>query len=137
MRLTPTTIHTLALPQDKDDKVYFDESLPCFGLRLRRTGGKTWMVQWAAAGKTRRIVLGPLAVLDPSTAREEARRILAAVHLGRDPALERAQNKVSAAETFEACAKLYLERRRRDVKLRPASYREIEWHIVRNFETTA
>jgi integrase len=132
MKLTAQTIRSLALPQDKDDKVFFDETLPGFGLRLRRTGGKTWLVQWGAAGKTRRYVIGPLAVFDPNTAREEARKILSAVHLGRDPVQEKAQNKASAAETFESCVKLYLQRRRNDAVLKPTTLREIERHLTRN-----
>jgi integrase len=134
MKLTASTIRTLTLPADKDDKIFFDADLPGFGLRFRRSGAKTWMVQYAIAGQTRRYVLAPLAVLDPGKARESAKDILAAVRLGRDPAREKTQNKASAGETFGACMRLYLERRRNDRKLRPSSYREIERHLDLNLK---
>ena len=87
-RLTATTIRTLVLPPGKADHVFFDSDLPGFGLRMRATGAKTWMVQYAIAGKTRRMVLGSPAVLDPGKAREAAKDLLATVRLGRDPAAE-------------------------------------------------
>ena len=48
----------LSLPKGETDKVFFDDDLPGFGLRVRATGAKTWMVQYAIAGRTRRMVLG-------------------------------------------------------------------------------
>jgi len=125
VRLTISTIRELSLAPGEDDKVFFDSALPCFGLRLRASGAKSWIVQYAIAGKSRRITLGSTAIFDPEQARKEARNILAAVRLGRDPALEKAQNKASAGETFGACSQLYLERRRNDGKLRPSSYGEM------------
>jgi hypothetical protein len=66
-----------------DDKIYFDDALACFGIRLRRTGGKTWLVQYAIAGRTRRVVIGPLAVFDISRARE---RLVRCRRIARAPA---------------------------------------------------
>jgi integrase len=132
MKFTAASVRALTLPEGTDDKIYFDDDLACFGIRLRRTGGKTWLVQYAIAGRTRRVVIGPLAVFDISRAREEARKILAAVKLGRDPALEKEQAKVAASETVGACLKLYLEHRRKDRNLQQSSYGEIERHLDRN-----
>jgi integrase len=134
MRLTAATIHTITLPEGIDDKIFFDDDLPGFGLRLRRAGKKTWAVQYAIAGRTRRMSLGSLAVLDLAKARRTAKDILAAVRLGRDPAHEKEQSKIAAGETFAACLKLYLERRRNDPKLRRSSYGEIERHLDRNLK---
>jgi integrase len=135
MRLTAATIRTLTLPEGCDDKIYFDDSLAGFGLRLRATGAKTWLAQYAIAGRTRRVKIGPLELFDPGAAREEAKEILAAVHLGRDPALERERAKAAAAETVGACLKLYLGRRRNDPKLRQSSYGEMERHLDRNLKS--
>jgi integrase len=129
MKLTATTVRSLTLPEGKDDAIFFDDTLPCFGLRLRRGGGRTWLVQVAIAGRTRRIKIGPLSVFDPGQAREEAKKILAEVHLGRDPVREKEQSKAALRNTFGACSEIYLERRRADPKLRPNSYREIERHF--------
>ena len=112
MRLTATTIRALALPRGKVDHVYFDADLPGFGLRVRATGSKTWMVQYAIAGKTRRMAIGSPAMLDPGKARETAKDLLAQVRLGRDPASEKAATRARAAETFGGLLPRFLERQR-------------------------
>jgi integrase len=134
MKLTAATIGKLVLPEGCADKIFFDSTLAGFGLRLRAGGKRTWLAQYAFAGRTRRVTIGPIERFDPSRAREEARKILAARSLGHDPALEREQAKTAAGETVGACLKLYLERRRNDPKLRQSSYGEIERHLDRNLK---
>ena len=41
MKLTASAISRLALPPGIDDKIYFDEDLPGFGVRLRRSGDRS------------------------------------------------------------------------------------------------
>jgi len=67
-----------------------------------------------------------------AAAREQAEKYHAQVKLGGDPQQEKADIKTRSDETFEACMKLYLERRRTDGKLRASSYGEIERHLVKN-----
>jgi hypothetical protein len=62
-KLTAANIRALKLPPGVTDKVYFDEDLPGFGLRVRASGVHTWMIQYAIARRTRRVVLG----LEPAT----------------------------------------------------------------------
>jgi integrase len=127
MRLTATAIRALILPPGKADHVFFDADLPGFGLRVRATGARTWMVQYAVAGKTRRMVLGPVAVLDPGKARQAAKDLLATVRLGRDPVDEKAVARAKAAETFGALLPRFLERQR--ARLKPRSFEETERHL--------
>jgi integrase len=138
MKLTVANIHSLTPPARKDgkpgDKIFFDSELAGFGLRVRDGGSKTWLVQYAVAGKTRRLVLGPTSLLDPSKARTAAKDILAKVRLGQDPVAEKAEKRARTGETFEACLKIYLERRRNEGRLRASSYREIERHLIRNLK---
>jgi integrase len=128
MRLTATAIRSLTLPRGKVDHVFFDADLPGFGLRVRATGAKTWMVQYAVGGRTRRMVIGSPAVLDPGKARETARDLLAQVRLGRDPANEKAAARVRAADTFGAILPRFLERQQ--ARLKPRSYQEVERHLL-------
>jgi Arm DNA-binding domain len=102
MRLTASTIRSLTLPPGEVDRVFFDDDMPGLGLRLRVGGAKTWLLQYAVAGKTRRMTLGSIAVLDPGKARETAKDLLAQVRLGRDPAHEKVSARLKAAETFGA-----------------------------------
>ena len=102
MKLTAATIARLALPDGIDDKIYFDDDLPGFGLRLRRSGDRWYWVQYAIAGKTSKLRLGSFAELDIGKARSSAKDVLARVRLGGDPASEKSHARVRASETFGA-----------------------------------
>jgi integrase len=128
MKLTPTSIQSLTLPRGVHDKVFFDAGLPGFGLRVRATGAKTWLVQYAIAGRTRRIALGSTAVLDLGKARAAAKDLLAQVRLGRDPVAEKANARARAAETFDAILPRFLQHQR--ARLKPRSYQELERHLL-------
>src|SRR6516225_5112478 len=67
------------------DKVYFDDELPGYGLRVRGSGVHSHMVQYARAGVTRRMVIGKLGSIDPGKAYVRGRELMAQVRLGRDP----------------------------------------------------
>src|SRR5215469_16802544 len=108
MKLTAANISTLQLPPGIIDRVYFDDDLPGFGLRVRASGVHSWMVQYAIAGRTRRVVLGLLTALDPGKARATAQTLLAKVRLGEDPAAEKHRVKVAAGETFGALLPRFL-----------------------------
>jgi integrase len=134
MRLTAAVIRTLTPPPGKTDFVHFDEDLPGFGLRVRATGAKTWMIQYAIGGRTRRMVLGPVALLDPGKARSTARDLLAQVRLGRDPAKEKFDARAtSSSETFGLLLPRFLARQKE--RLKPRSYDETKRHLVMHCRT--
>jgi integrase len=127
MRLTAQTVRTIVLPPGVTDKVFFDSDLPGFGLRVRATGAKTWMIQYAIAGRTRRMTLGSTSVLDPGKARETAKDLLAKVRLGGDPAGEKVETRARAGETVGALMPRFLERQR--ARLKPRSWQEVNRHL--------
>jgi integrase len=128
MRLTATAIRSLSLPPGKPDRTFFDADLPGFGLRLRLGGSQVWLIQYAIHGKTRRMVLGSPATLDPGKARDQAKDLLARVRLGEDPAREKHKARVRASETFGALLPRYLSHQRS--RLKPRSYVENERHLL-------
>src|SRR5262249_61433534 len=85
MRLTAAAIKTLALPKGVTDKIFFDDELPRFGVRVRAGGSRTWIVQYAIGGRERKLPLGRVTALDPAKARSLAKDVLARVRLGGDP----------------------------------------------------
>jgi integrase len=134
MKLTVKSTEALKLAPGERDRIVFDETIPGWGLRLRKSGRRYWVLQYAVPSKgkhkTRRITFGTYPAMDVPTARQRAVEFHAKVKLGGDPQRDKADSKTG--ETFERCMRLYLERRRRDPKLRASSYREIERHLVRN-----
>ena len=130
MKLTPAAIRTLKLPPGVTDRVFFDGDLPGFGLRVRASGVHTWMIQYAIARRTRRVVLGLLSALDASRARALAQTMLAKIRLGGDPAGEKDQAKAAAAETFGALLPRFLKYQ--SARLRPRSYVETERYLTVN-----
>jgi integrase len=130
MRLNAMTIRGIKLPPGVIDKVFFDEDLPGFGLRVRASGVHSWMVQYSIAGRTRRIVLGLLTTLSPSKARATAQGLLAKVRLGGDPAAEKNLAKARAGETFGALLPRFLKHQ--STRLKPRSYTETKRHLEVN-----
>ena len=129
MKLTSSVISRLTLPPGLDDKIFFDEDLPGFGLRLRRSGDRSWWVQYAISGRTRKLRLGSVAELDVSKARSTAKTALAQVRLGGDPASTKADARVRAGETFGALLKPFLHHQQ--TRLKPRSLKESERHLFK------
>jgi integrase len=131
MRLTTTTIRTLALPVGVRDKIFFDEDLPRFGVRLRTGGSARWVVQYAVGRKEKRIILGPVSALDPNKARSIAKDLLARVRLGEDPLAQKHQAHTRAAETFGALLARYLPHKQAQLKTGSRSFKEVERHLTK------
>jgi integrase len=133
MRLTAAFIRTAEPPPGRADHVFFDDDLPGFGLRVRASGAKAWMVQYAIGGRTRRVTLGTPAVLDIAKARGLAKDLLARVRIGQDPARDKVTARDKAAETFGALLPRHLERQR--AKMKPRSMQETERHLLVHAKT--
>ena len=67
------------------DAVYWDGELTGFGLRVRRSGRKSYVVQTRIAGKLCWFTIGPHGPLNPDQARARALEILACAKKGIDP----------------------------------------------------
>ena len=76
-------------PNSKGDVWAWDEKLKGFGLRVKPSGYKSYMVQYRADGRTRRVTIGAHGKLTAEQARKQARIILAEVDKGGNPAEER------------------------------------------------
>jgi integrase len=123
MKLTATAVAKLTLPKGVAERIYFDDDLSGFGLRLRKGGSRSFVVQYKIGSQHRRLNLGATALLDLSKARSNAKDILAQVRLGRDPQGEKAQARITASETSGKYLDDYLAWKQPQV--RPNSYREI------------
>jgi integrase len=76
---------------DVRGKEYFiwDDVLPGFGLRVFVSGKRSYLIQYRAAGRTRRYTIGLHGVWTPETARQQAKVQLGRVARGDNPSEER------------------------------------------------
>jgi integrase len=120
----------LELPAGKVDLIHFDDDLPGFGIRLR--GGdrvrRTWIAQYRAHGRTRRMKIGAAEKLTADEARKAARKILAKVELGQDPQGEKAAARLKEAHTLRSVVDGFLKAQ--ESKLRPESYRVTKLYLT-------
>lgn len=71
------------------DYIVWDEDLPGFGLRVFASGKRSYVVQYRAAGRSRRYTIGLHGVWTPETARREAKVLLGQVARGGNPSQAR------------------------------------------------
>lgn len=131
MKLTAKAIRSLKLPPDKSELIVFDDDLPGFGLRLRKAGSRTWIVQYKVGERHRRMTLGSVAMLSAEKARKAAADVLAKVRLGKDPAAEKEAARAAASNDFGALARDFLVWQR--TRLKPRSFVEVERYLLKSF----
>jgi integrase len=93
--------------------IFFDTDLKGFGLLVRPSGARSWIIEYrpGAGGRAvakRRLVLGSPQTLTPEQAREAARTMLARVAHGEDPAADRSRER--KAETVAELAQAFMSR---------------------------
>jgi integrase len=104
------------------DRFEWDPKLTGFGKRSR-DGRETWIIQYRLGHKQRRMTIGTCAKLTQAQAREQARKRLAQVELGQDPAADKRQSRTEAKNTLRSVVAQYLEARQGAV--RPRTYVEV------------
>ena len=120
MKLTQKAVTALALPAGKSDHIAWDDELPRFGFRLRRShdGAKvlrSWIVQYSKGVRSPRIKLGDAALLSAEQARAAAKKLLAQVALAEDPAASRRERRDKDALTMRALVDQYLAAKEADL----------------------
>ena len=112
MKLTGKTIDGLKLAPGQKEKIYYDEDIPGFGLRIREGGSRTLVLTYKIGKQNRRLNLGPAVPEAFPNIRKRAADLLARVRLGGDPSAEKKAAEDAAdrarAESFKAVADLYL-----------------------------
>lgn len=136
MRFTETIVSRIEPPDGKGEGVYFDDALPRFGVKVKRTTNgfsRHYIVQAKYAGKVRRYSLARCEELTLAKARENARDHFELLRKGIDPAAEKAREieKENAAITLKEAVDQYLEVVRR--RLRPSTISDVERYLLRTW----
>lgn len=100
-KLTKRTVDAAEI-REKDYFIWDDE-LPGFGLRVFASGKRSYLIQYRAAGRTRRFTIGLHGIWTAETARQEAKIQLGRVAKGDNPSEER-QLDHQAITVKELCA---------------------------------
>jgi integrase len=147
MKLTDTMAATLEPPPGKIEHFEWDDSLPGFGIRLRKLGAeisRRWYLQYRVGRQQRRESLGDVRKIKLDAARKIARQRFAQVELGADPAADRARIQAEAAAvklTIGTVADRYLKAKKDS--LRPSTYEaaaryfELHWKPLRTMPISA
>jgi hypothetical protein len=127
-KLTPAFAARAAAEAGAARTTYWDAVMPGFGLMVTANGHRSYVVQYRAAGRSRRMHLKQGLAL--RAARKEAKAILGAAAKGGDPLSERRRAKRAESDTLRAIVEEYLTRegnRLRSVGERRAS---LERHVL-------
>lgn len=96
-----------AIEPGTTEKLVWDEELHGFGLRVRPSGRKTYLVMTRVKGRLRKITLGTHGTTTAAQARVEALQIISQAKAGGDPARERDQARI--APTMKGLGERFLK----------------------------
>lgn len=106
MHLTQKLITSLE-PANRD-QVLWDDDMPGFGVRVKPSGAKSYVVQYRRGTVSRRMTIGSCKIYKLEEARARARKLLLRAKDGADPAAEKSEAR--QAPTVGALADEYLKR---------------------------
>ena len=111
-----------AIKRDKHDVFAWDTEVRGFGVRVKPSGVRSYLVQYRNQhGRSRRLTIGQHGRLTAEQARRQAKSLLGDVEGGKDPVADRSERQ---RDTFGAVADEFIKRHVRHKDLRSA--KEIE-----------
>jgi integrase len=107
-KLTPAFVEKAESPKSGDRIIHWDVGMQGFGLMVTASGHRSYVVQYRAKHRSRRMHLKNGLTL--AEARKEAKAILGAVAKGHDPLNERRKAEGASTNTLRSIAEEYLAR---------------------------
>lgn len=109
MKFTAKSLEALKPSTVRPQEDYWDQDLSSFGLRVSKSGRKTWNVMYPFRGTLRRMKIGPygIAGLSLAEARSKAKEVLHEAAKGLDPATLKKEDRL--AESFSDLVERYLD----------------------------
>jgi integrase len=131
MKLNARTTASAGLPEGKTDHIFWDADLTGFGLRVRLGGDrvrKTFIAQYRANGRTRRVLIGSAEKLGAEQARGAAKKVLGKAAIGEDPQAERLARRQREAHTMRSVVQDYLAAKKSSVRFN--TYRGLQLYLT-------
>ena len=115
-------------------KSFSTMTCPVSACGLEQGGKRTWIVQYRAGAKQRRMTLGTMKTLDGGEARKRAKTALSKTHLGHDPQSEKAAARAPKPRemTLGDVVERYLPYAER--KLKASTYSGIVLHLRKHWQ---
>lgn len=133
IKLTAANVLTLMPdPRLKDGDTFWDTDVRSFGLRVRVSGDRGYVVRYEHGGKQKTVTL-PFNLYTFKEAKKTAKGTLASARLGADPAGARDKARQKVATTFGSMLKAYLEVEANKIKaekVKPRTYEGIERSLM-------
>jgi integrase len=108
VKLTPSFVATAKAKAGAERTIYWDPTLAGFGLVVMASGARSFVVQYRAGRRSRRMAIKNVLTLDK--ARKQAKKLLGDVARGGDPLAERRKIEASAENTLKSIADEYFKR---------------------------
>jgi integrase len=108
IKLTPAFCQKARAQDGAERSLYWDADLPGFGLAVTATGHRSYVVQYRAGKRSRRMTID--GVLGLAAARKRAKGLLGEVARDKDPLQERRKATALTENTFQSIAEVYLSR---------------------------
>jgi integrase len=117
-KLTPSFVLKATADVGAERTVFWDETLPGFGLMVTQAGSRSFVYQYRSGNQSRRMTFPFTLGLDK--ARREARKAIGGVAGGGDPLQERRKAEASAENTLQSICKEYIRREGKRLRSRAA-----------------
>lgn len=125
---------TLPGPEDgRFDVVHWDIDLAGFGLRILKSGARSWVVRYRLGKRQRVVTLGKINALSPAQARAKAGEILAKARLGQDSQAEIASKKLSMGVLLKDLIDVYIDRHVEGTQ-RARTQTETKRHLLKHWK---
>jgi integrase len=108
IKLTPALVRGAQADRGSDRTFFWDTQTPGFGLMVTPHGHKSFVLQYRAKGRSRRMAIDGVLTLD--AARKRARALLGEVAHDRDPLEQRQIAARRGEDTFRAISEKYFAR---------------------------
>jgi integrase len=117
-RINDTLVKKLD-PPAAGNRIFYDDEIGGFGVRITAAGAKSFVLNYRAAGRERRLTIGRYPVWSVERARKEAKDIRRKIDQGADPLAK--PDAQAAPETFKSVSEAFIARHVEKNELRSAA----------------